>query len=78
MPLSALSVSGRCGLEIPSESFLLKNFVYINVFSLGQIRKSLKLLSGYDFAGLTPFFAVLLIQISLEISSNLKADCLRQ
>lgn len=62
---------------MPSESFLMKNFTYINVVPLGQIGKSLELLSGYDFAGLTPLLAVLLIQISLEIASNVKTDCLR-
>lgn len=77
MPKSAISVS-RCGLEIPSESFLSKSFNYINVAPLGQIGKSLELLSCYDFAGLTPFLSVLLIQISLEITSNLKDECLRQ
>lgn len=53
--------------------FYLKIFAYINVLPLRQIGKSLKLLSGYDFAGLTPFLAILLILISLEIASNLKA-----
>lgn len=77
MPISAISGS-RCDLQIPSESLLSKHFTYINVAPLGQINKSLELLSRYDFTGLTPFLAVLLIQISLEIASNLKAGCLRQ
>lgn len=77
MPISAISVS-RCGLKIPSESFLSKNFTCINVVPLGQIGKSLELLSGYDFAGLIPLLAVLLIQISLEIASNHKVGYLRQ
>lgn len=72
MPVIAISVS-RYVLQIPSESFLLKNFAYISALPLGKIGKSLKLLSGYDLAGLTPFLVVLLIQISLEIISNLKA-----
>lgn len=76
MPISAISVS-RCGLKIPSESFLSKKFTCINV-SLGQIGKSLELLSGYDFAGLISLLAVLLIQISLEIASNHKVGYLRQ
>lgn len=74
--MSAISVS-RCSLQIPLESFLWKKLTYINVVPSEQIGKSLDLVYGYDFAELTQLLTVLLIQISLEIASNLIADCLR-
>lgn len=65
----------RCSLKILTEIFLLGNLTHTNAAPVAR-KKSLELLSSYD----STLFCSLqssVFHISLEITCNCKADCLK-